>query len=182
MASKKAAKPKAAPSADNTGTLNEDDLSLLYFQRAPKIAAKQAQIEQLRNEVNSEFQLLKTETGITRGDYKFAQSLGKDDDKKIADTYRRRAMLARFHGHAIGVQGEMFDGNDRREPFDKARPRGKMAGLLGEPCKPEADPGTEGYRGYMEGFAEGQTILARGIKKLTPKPIGDQPSSAQIEG
>lgn len=75
----------------------------------------------------------------------------------------RKAKVARWMGLPLGAEPDMF-GEDRTPAVDRAFAAGKKIGLAGEPCQPPHDPSTAQYTKWMEGFHEGQAVLAKGIK------------------
>lgn len=83
---------------------------------------------------------------------------------RIKAEEERQKRIARWLGLALGAEPSMFD-TDRTPASDRAFAQGKRAGLAGDPCSPTHAPDTEQYRRWMEGFHEGQAVLAQGFKK-----------------
>jgi len=94
-------------------------------------------------------------------------ALLKDEkgEEKLKEKIEAQMRIARWLGLAMGTQAELF-GEDRTPSVDRAYAEGKRDGLAGDPCKPDYAPELEQYRLYMDGFHEGQAILAKGIKPL----------------
>ncbi len=70
--------------------------------------------------------------------------------------------------NGVGIQVDMFA--DERQPAeDRAFEEGKRAGMKGEPNQPPHDPSVPQYARWLEGYGEGNAVLAsEGFKKLTP--------------
>jgi len=62
--------------------------------------------------------------------------------------------------NGVGVQTELFGDADLMPAVDRAFNDGKRAGMKGEPRKPTHDPSTEQYRRWMDGYTEGNGVLA----------------------
>lgn len=90
-----------------------------------------------------------------------------EGEAKVQANIERQMKVARWMGMPMGAQSELF-GEDRTPAVDRAFALGKKAGLAGEPCQPPHSNETPQYAKWMEGFHEGQAVLAKGIKPLTP--------------
>lgn len=91
----------------------------------------------------------------------------EEGEKKFKANLERQIKVARWMGLPVGAEPKLFADVDRTPAVDKARANGKRDGLAGNRQSPNADPSTEQYRAYMEGFYEGNSVLAQG---LAPKP------------
>lgn len=84
------------------------------------------------------------------------------------------ANVLRWSGVSVGETLDMFP-VDRTPGVDRAKHEGKRAGLAGEPRKPPHDPSVPQYNSWLDGYHEGQTILASAFAKMpTPEPEGDK--------
>lgn len=94
-------------------------------------------------------------------------ALLKDEkgEDKLKEKIEAQMRIARWLGLTIGTQADLF-GEDRTPSVDRAYAEGKRDGLAGNPCKPDYAPELEQYRRYMDGFHEGQSVLAKGIKPI----------------
>jgi hypothetical protein len=101
-------------------------------------------------------------------------ALLKDEkgEQKLKEKIEAQMRIARWLGLAMGTQAELF-AEDRTPSVDRAYAEGKRDGLAGDPCKPDYAPELEQYRRYMDGFHEGQAILAKGINPLADGDEGD---------
>lgn len=70
--------------------------------------------------------------------------------------------------NGVGIQVDMFA--DERQPAeDRAFEEGKRAGMKGEDRKPPYDPSVPQHQKWLEGYGEGNAVLAsEGFKRLTP--------------
>jgi hypothetical protein len=67
--------------------------------------------------------------------------------------------------NGVGVQTELFGDADLTPASDRAFDAGKRAGMQGEPRKPPHDPSTEQYRRWMDGYTDGNSMMAgKGFK------------------
>lgn len=87
----------------------------------------------------------------------------------------RKFKVARWLGLPVGTEPTMFEMQDRRPAVDIAYDNGKAAGMEGDVCQPPHDPSVPQYQRWMEGWHDGQEILASAFKKLEPL---DVPSEA----
>lgn len=90
----------------------------------------------------------------------------------------RKHRIARWMGFPVGAEPMLFDMQDRRPAVDVAYDQGKAAGMAGETCKPPHDPSVPQYQRWMEGWHDGQEILASAFKKLEPLDVpSEQPNT-----
>jgi hypothetical protein len=84
--------------------------------------------------------------------------------------------VARWMGLPVGAEPMMFEMQDRRPAVDIAYDSGKLAGMAGETQKPPYDTSVPQYQRWLEGWHDGQDIIASAFKKLEPL---DVPSEAK---
>lgn len=119
--------------------------------------AKLKQVEEVGKGVKED---LKND-GFTIKQMKIADQLATDDTKVKAEV-EDRLKVARWLGHPLGAQLDMFA--DRVPIADRAFEEGKQASIENRPAKPSYDPDTEAHRSYMAGYHEHQRELAGGLK------------------
>jgi hypothetical protein len=119
--------------------------------------AKLKQIEKTGKDVKA---ALKSD-GFTIAQMKIADQLANDDTKVKAEV-ENRLKVARWLGHPMGAQLDMFA--DRVPISDRAFEEGKQASIEDRPAKPGYDPDTEAYRNYMAGYHEHQREIVGGMK------------------
>jgi hypothetical protein len=138
----------------------DEQVAALWFNHKKRIISLKEQAAALNGKLRAAFKLLKSETGILRKEAEFAISLGKDDDDgEIMRSERRRRMLARWEGHPVGMQADLFDDAPEQRDY---RAEGRKAGLAAEPAKPPKHLAYNSlpYLNWMEGWHEGNTINA----------------------
>ena len=111
--------------------------------------------------------------GFAAVEVDYALLLARSTDAEVLDRRKREADVARWLGHAVGHQADMFgDGVDCTPGVDAAFENGKNAGIKGDTCKvPDrwSEASEQGQR-WMEGWHEGQKLLmSDGIKLLTER-------------
>lgn len=79
------------------------------------------------------------------------------------------ANVLRWSGVSVGETLDLFP-VDRAPAIDRAKHEGKRAGLAGEPRKPPHDPSVPQYGAWLDGYHEGQTILASAFAKAPSEP------------
>lgn len=165
---------------DAPAELTDEQRQVLWFSAKRRIMSLKAAMASTNSELRLEFKKLKADLGFLRSDVEYALGL-EDDDAE--ETHRRRMTIARWEQHPIGLQADMFP-VDRTPAVDRAYADGKRAGLAGERAEPQWHETTEQYQRYMEGFHEGNAVLAQGIKPVTRaeiiKNLEPWPDDAQI--
>lgn len=101
----------------------------------------------------------------------------------------RMVKVARWMGLPVGTQGSIFDPVDRQPAEDKAHAEGKRHGLAGDRQQNPHSPGTPQYQKYLDGFHDGQAVLAKGIRPMPPAeadeldaldPVDSPPESSAV--
>lgn len=89
----------------------------------------------------------------------------KAEMQDIADTLR-------WSGTSVGDTKDLFP-VDRTPAIERAFAEGKRAGMDGQPCSPPYDPSVPQYKAWMDGWSEGQSVLASafGKKPADPDPV-----------
>jgi hypothetical protein len=91
----------------------------------------------------------------------------------------RKHRIARWMGLPVGAAPSMFEDTDRRPAVDIAYDNGKGAGMAGAVAQPPYDPSVPQYQRWMEGWHDGQEILASAFGKLGPKDVpGETPNTS----
>lgn len=174
-----------APSSagHNLETLTEDQRYALTVQHRRKYETALAAKRKADAELKNVCKIAHAELGDTAIDDIKDMIAGSTPEGEEALLARmraeeeRRARMARWLGLAPGAQPSMFE-DDRTPASDRAFAEGKRIGLAGDPCAPPYDPNTEQHRRWMEGFHEGQAVLARGFKKPTAQEAAGAAAAA----
>lgn len=105
------------------------------------------------------------EDGFTVKLFDIADALGTvKGEARVVGEVKDRLQVARWMGHAMGNQLDLFEEPDRTPSDDVAYDQGKMASMENRAAKPPHDPSTSQYKAYMAGFHDHQRQLAGGIK------------------
>ena len=112
--------------------------------------------------------------GFLKKDFDIARDLAdRKKETKIGDDITRRLRVARWLGHKLGDQLDMFvDAQaqpDRTPIVDRAYDEGKQTSMAGQSPKPSYSPDTDAYRAFMAGYHDHQRELAGGFKTLEPR-------------
>lgn len=180
-----------APVGHNSGAtvqeLNDDQQQALFFQHKKKIGGLKDKIASLTGDLRSAYKVAKAE-GFTKKDIDYAFSLEKDDDEKMVEERRRQEQIARWLGHPIGTQADLFGTGkptDDRPLKERAFDEGKRDGMKSEgPLNPPYDPGNEAYEAYIEGWHKGQEAIFNVKQKVEDppapllRPEGNEPAEA----
>lgn len=167
VSSKKKTKPDAPGAADAGPGHNEppvltpnEERKLFVHHRAAwnGYQAKRKQVEALGKEVKNALKV----DGFTIKQMKIADQFA-EDDSKVKVEINDRLWVARWLGHPLGAQLDMF-AEDRVPIADRAFEEGKQASIENRPAKPEYSPETEAFRSYMAGYHEHQRELVGGLK------------------
>ena len=84
----------------------------------------------------------------------------------IRDAIERQLRVARWMNAPVGTQFSILDEVDRTPIDERAYEAGKRAGLAGEPATPPRSYTGELITKWTEGFNEGNSVLAQGIKEM----------------
>lgn len=104
----------------------------------------------------------------------FALRLRKDKDGAAIEQRRAEIEVARFLNHPIGTQPELpLDMTDRTPGVDKAKAEGEIAGAEGETCAAPYADGSPMGQAWLEGWHNGQAILASAFQKLEAKAAAE---------
>jgi hypothetical protein len=130
--------------------------------------------------------------GLRVSQFKIADLLsqGKKGEAKVRGDVREKLQVARWVGHPMGKELDLFDLPDRTPLAESARDAGKRAAMEGLTASPPHDPSTEAYREWMDGYHDETARRVRdGINDLGDgpafpppdglRPMGDAPDPAR---
>lgn len=171
LAAESAAKAGAAAGGKghNSGdTLTDEQKQALFFHHRSKIVNLKRSAGTATSDLRNAYKIAKAE-GFEKTDFDIADKLEKSEEAEIARR-DREIQVASWLGLEIGEQSDMFQ--DRRSLFEKAYSEGKRAGAEGAPPKPpdHYSPGSDGFRGWTEGWHVGNTAIFN-IKAPKADPI-----------
>jgi hypothetical protein len=146
--------------------LTPDDQRKLFLHHRTKwneLQAKQAVVDKIAIDVKAALK----KDGFTVKEMQIADALGDlKGEARIQDDVKTRLQVARWMGHPLGAQLDLFaDGKAAivGDPYDL----GKMASMEDRPAKPQDHgyaPDSEQHGRYMAGYQDHQRELAGGIK------------------
>ena len=113
--------------------------------------------------------------GFTVKQFQIADALADvKGEVRIHTEVTDRLKVARWIGHPMGSQMDLFEQPDRTPSVDRAYDQGKQASMENKPAKPPYAPDLPQYKSYMDGFHDHQRQLAGGIKALGPREPGER--------
>ncbi len=172
-----AAAETAAPKGHNKPELTEDEKRVLIYQHKAAYTTAKKAVDDAKAELLRVCNLAKTECGKDAvADIKelilLEQPKGGDALKVDID---RKLRLARWANASVGTQFK-FDDFDGAPAEDVARELGKTAGLKGEICRPPYDPSVPQHKAWIDGWHEGQAVLASNFREKL-KPMEGAPAA-----
>jgi ribosome modulation factor len=173
------------PKAGDNNALNavERQALLLHHKKIyeRRLAAKKAADAELRNACK----LATSELGEHAVDeikdaIKLEQPGG---EAELRGEVERKLGVAQTMNAALGFQYNFTE--DMRPATDRAFAEGRKAGLEGMACTPPHNPAVPQYDSWIEGWHEGQAVLASDFRakvKAAPAAADDDPEFAEVDG
>lgn len=106
-------------------------------------------------------------------------------EKKQHDAVADRLKVARWVGHKMGNQYDLFAQPDRTPAVDRAYDEGKQASMEGRPKKPSYAPELPQYTSWMNGYDDDQERLRATVgrgKNPTPAPGVTTKDGSPVQG
>lgn len=97
----------------------------------------------------------------------------------IRANIERQHKVARWMSLPVGATPSFFE-EDRQPAEDRAYEEGKRAGMAGAAARPSYDPSVPQYQRFLDGFHDGNAILAQGIQKK--REPSAPPASGPVNG
>jgi hypothetical protein len=161
----KAKGPRDAKAGDNKPPRTFDEERALFLShnrvmidaRAKVNAAKAIELDAL---------MAAKADGFDKKDFDIARDLaaGHKPEAKVETDVRRRLRVARFVGHKLGEQYDLFELPDRTPAVDRAYDAGKQASMENKPRKPPHAPESEQYAAWIAGYNAHQETIMSGFK------------------
>lgn len=85
-------------------------------------------------------------------------------EAKVKSEIEERLRVARWIGHPLGAQLDMFAQPDRMPAVERAYEEGKTCSIEGRTARPDYDPSTPQYRSFMAGYHDHQRELIGGMR------------------
>jgi hypothetical protein len=179
----KAGKAPKAAKTHNTAAVNdqrsEDQIRAGFLQH------RQAWNQMTARQKALDKQWTDTKAALKADGYKVIQMQIADDlagspkqEAKVHAAVHDRLQVARWVGHPMGQQLDLFAQPDRTPATDKAYDEGKQAFMEGKRATPPYTPGVPQYTQWLEGYHDAQDARVRGGLK----PLEDEEQEAGDEG
>lgn len=173
------ASANSAPAAagHNKPELTEDEKRVLIYQHKAAYELAMKGLAAAKAEVLRVCKLAKAECGKDAvADIKDLILLDHPTGGEVLKIkIERQLRLARWANASVGTQFR-FDDFDGTPAVDAARELGKTAGLKGDTCKPPYDPSVPQYDSWINGWQEGQAVLASNFREKL-KPMSEKPAA-----
>lgn len=164
----KSAKKKAHNTAAANDQRNDDQIRAGFNQHRQawvQLTAKQKTLDKLWTDAKA---------ALKADGYKVIQMQIADDlagspkqEAKVHVAVQDRLQVAKWIGHPLGAQLDLFAQPDRTPAVDRAYDLGKQAFMENQPAKPPYDSSTPQYAKWLEGHSDAQSAaLKKGIKPL----------------
>lgn len=172
----KASKPAKAPKTPkaenprarkggNKVELSADQQRQSFLTHNTQIIALRAKLKIAKDHLDEAFDDAKS-VGFKKLHFDVARDLSgpPKSEKKVESDVTTRLLVARWIGHKLGAQMDLFNEPDRTPIVDRAYDAGKQASMEGKARKPEHDASTAAYRAWIAGFDDHQRQLMGGFK------------------
>jgi hypothetical protein len=169
---------------DNGGDLNDEELRALMLQHKGHYQRALAH----KKEADAAFKNVCKKARAECGDdavkdikdaIRFETDAGQEE---FAKELQRQHKVARWLSLPVGAMPRFFDDFDGRPAVDVAYDAGKQAGMAGADMRPPHDPSVPQYQRWLEGWHDGQEILASAFGKLqTPTPASANENEADTK-
>lgn len=175
------ATPKAGHNSTPMAVLTDDERRAILLNGVKKIEEFQEEMKSWNGKLRAERKRLKAHD-FEKHEVDWALKLRSAEDDEVVEERRRQDQIARWLGHPVGSQLEMFDGVDRTPLVDRASTEGLNSGMAGDRCSPPYDMGTEAGQTWIAQWHVGQGILMSAFKKLEPQADGSFLETVEASG
>lgn len=176
---KKPRAAKAAPPAngskkgDNGGPpLTFDEERALFLHHRELIETQETKLAAIKLVLDKLYADAKVDGKFTKEEFRIARDLAASPKReaKVQGDVRKRLRVARFIGHPMGAQFDLFEAPDRTPAVERAYDAGKQASMENRPRRPPYSPEVPQYEEWMSGYNAHQEMLAAGFKR--PADVG----------
>ncbi len=165
----KAAKGKSVPAAGRSVTTDDNDaVRASFLQHRTAWTNVQAKLAVAQKLVKDMVSAAKAD-GFLKKEFEVADMLAGSpkQEARVTGEVSLRLRVARWIGHAMGAQLDLFAEPDRTPAVDKAYDEGKQACMSHERASPPYAPGIPQYTRWLEGYHDEQERQVKaGIKPL----------------
>lgn len=164
--------PRAKP-GNNSSNLNPDEVRALFLSNRTEFVAALAKQKAAKKLVDDVVTQAKAD-GFTKKELELSVQLADlKGERKVEADVATTLRVARWIGHKMGAQADLFEQPDRTPSVDRAFDAGKQASMEGAARKPPHSPETPQYASWMAGFDEDQGRLQSQVGR---GPVKDQPA------
>ncbi|QHJ77069.1 MAG: hypothetical protein [Bacteriophage sp.] len=147
--------------------LTDDEKKALFFHHVRKEIDIAAQIKELQNIRKSQRKTAQAD-GITLAKLDFAiKAMAAEEKENVVDAETNRLEVLSWLNLAPGFQADLFE--DTAPALDRVKKDGERAGLLGKDGKSQYLEGTEEDTAWLEGWRNGQAVLAKNFESARAK-------------
>ena len=146
--------------------VNEQSKALFLTHHLPEIAKLKALAKTAQGRLRAAYKTAKKD-GFLQRDFDVAFQLKEQTgEKQLKAAIARDMTIAKWLGHALGKQLDMFVDAEEEDTEQRAYAAGEEASRRNKPAEPLYAPETVGYEAYMRGFHDHQEQLAKNITKI----------------
>ena len=168
----KAAQP--GESGHNSAGLSEEQRRGLMLQGIVELEKLKGKATDANNAVSQQRAKMKKQ-GFSKDEIDLMLLFRKQPEQKLRAMFADQARMLQYMAHPISAQFSLLDPTEDRTPsIDRAREKGKVAGLEGKKCQPmeidNYDQASKQGQAWIEGWNEGQAVVLKGFKPLKGMP------------
>lgn len=154
--------------------LSFDEERALFLRHRKLIEDQEAKVAAIKLVLDGLYADAKVDGKFTKEEFRIARDLAASPKReaKVAGDVRKRLRVARFIGHPMGRQFDLFEQPDRTPAVESAYDAGKQASMENRPRRPPHAPEVPQYEEWMRGYNDHQATLAAAFKR-TPQTGSD---------
>lgn len=164
----------AAEDQRKNSDLNDDERHALHLRHVREYQVGLAAKKKADAELKNVGKRIKAEGDSVAKVKKTILAQTPEGEAELRAEMEETLQVLRWSGVHTGETKDMFP-DDRTPAVDRARAEGKRAGMDGQACSPNYDPSVPQHAAWIEGWQEGQAILASAFaKKPEPDPLSGE--------
>lgn len=164
----------------NKAELTEDEKRALHYRHCREYEVALTAKKKADAEIKNCGKRIKAEDDSVTKVKKTIQARTPEGEAALKAEITETAEVLRWSGTNVGENADLFP-VDRTPAIERARAEGKRVGLEGGPCSNPHDPSVPQYQAWMDGWQDGQGVLASAFKKApTMPPEGEHTNGADV--
>lgn len=164
----------AAEGHNSRPELTDDEKRALALHHMRRYQEQLAEVEAAKSGLKELCDLAKSDLG--KGAVKdIKDMIAASDVKLIRADFERKARLAKWMGHAIAFQGDLFADTFHAEDWFDA---GKRHGMQGATCSPPDHLGAVSGQDWINGWHAGQSTLHDALRKRMAAAHAEHPDKS----